>query len=200
MKVIIYDSYPLVREGLTHLLSAQHYEILLATSSPEALLHAAHTLSPQMVILDPITIPTSVLDRLGHSRHCDRELPCLILSDSRSARTLLSGENVVIKGQLSRRRSECQTLLDTLEVLANGTQLPTAAIHRGEKDLRLLRQLTRRELQILRALGAGKSNNEIAAEMHLSCKTISTYKRSLMMKMQTNALQEVINFAKDYGF
>lgn len=60
----------------------------------------------------------------------------------------------------------------------------------------LVNRLTNRELDVLRKLARGMTNNEIAADMCLSNKTISTYKTRIMEKLGINTLVELINIAQ----
>ena len=65
---------------------------------------------------------------------------------------------------------------------------------------RLILTFTNRELQILRELASGKTNKTIASELLLSSKTISTYKRSIMTKLKTDKIRDVVDFARRNGF
>jgi len=55
-------------------------------------------------------------------------------------------------------------------------------------------------MQVLREIGAGKTNKTIAGEMKLSNKTISTYKRNIMKKLNTRDVRDVVDFARHHGF
>ncbi|SNY79880.1 response regulator transcription factor [Enterobacter sp. CC120223-11] len=57
-------------------------------------------------------------------------------------------------------------------------------------------KLSNRELDVLRKLAAGMTNNEIAGVMCLSNKTISTYKTRIMEKLGATSLVELITIAK----
>ena len=57
-----------------------------------------------------------------------------------------------------------------------------------------LRVLSAREREILAAVTAGKSIGEIAAELGLSIKTVSTYKRRLLNKLQLNSTADLVRF------
>jgi len=206
MRVIIYDGHPLMRDGLTQLLSDRGHLIVSATSSAAQLLHAAQMHTPDLIILDPVTLPPAVLDKLNRPIKRGKRLNFLVYSSSRNAELLLRGEGVTMHGCLGKHFSD-DALQEAVDGLAKGIAAPLPItppdkrlVKSGEADVRLLNKLTRRELQILCRLGAGKSNKEIAMEMGLSNKTISTYKRSIMRKMQTTCLGDVIDLALRNGF
>ncbi|MXP57136.1 LuxR C-terminal-related transcriptional regulator [Pantoea sp. Taur] len=206
MRVIIYDGHPLMRDGLTQLVSDRGHMIISATSNASQLLQAAHQKQPDLIILDPVTLPAAILDKLNRPYARGKRLSCFVYSGSRNAELLLRGEGVMMQGSLSKHFSD-EALHEAVDGLAKGIAAPLPLTppgqrlgKNGEADLRVLQKLTRRELQILCRLGAGKSNKEIAAEMKLSNKTISTYKRSIMLKMQTESLGELIDLAQRNGF
>jgi len=55
--------------------------------------------------------------------------------------------------------------------------------------------LSDREFQVLRLIAAGKSVTEIAAELSLSVKTVSTYRARLLQKMNLTTNAELIHYA-----
>jgi DNA-binding NarL/FixJ family response regulator len=55
--------------------------------------------------------------------------------------------------------------------------------------------LSDREFQVLRLIAAGKSVTEIAAELSLSVKTVSTYRARLLEKMNLGSNAELIRYA-----
>jgi len=59
--------------------------------------------------------------------------------------------------------------------------------------------LTKRELQILKLFTAGKPLGEIAGQLHLSPKTVSTHKMRLMQKINIDNNAELIRYASKYG-
>lgn len=60
----------------------------------------------------------------------------------------------------------------------------------------MFRQINDRELMVLQLFAMGRSNKDIAKGMFLSNKTVSTYKKRLMQKLQVSTLVELIEAAK----
>jgi two-component system response regulator EvgA len=60
----------------------------------------------------------------------------------------------------------------------------------------MIDQLSDRELSIFVQLGQGKANKAIAEDMHLSHKTVSTYKTRLMKKLGVSSAMLLRDFAK----
>lgn len=59
-------------------------------------------------------------------------------------------------------------------------------------------KLSKRESEVLSLLAAGKSNKEVAEELNISDKTVSTYKLRLLKKLKAKSLVDLVNFAKYY--
>jgi DNA-binding NarL/FixJ family response regulator len=57
--------------------------------------------------------------------------------------------------------------------------------------------LSNREFQVLKLLGAGRSIHEIAAELSLSPKTISTYRSRLLLKLNLKTEADIIHYVID---
>ncbi|MBJ6922810.1 response regulator transcription factor [Vibrio cholerae] len=63
----------------------------------------------------------------------------------------------------------------------------------------MFEQLSERELVVFRKLARGQTNGEIAADLSLSPKTISTYKMRLFEKLNIKTLIELYEMAKREG-
>jgi DNA-binding NarL/FixJ family response regulator len=60
-------------------------------------------------------------------------------------------------------------------------------------------RLSERELHVMKLIALGKSIKEIANELFISNKTISTHKARVMQKMNFQSSAEMIRYAADYG-
>jgi hypothetical protein len=70
-------------------------------------------------------------------------------------------------------------------------------IAKQNKNDRLYRKLSSREIEVLRYLCDGKKNNEISKLLELNEKTISTYKLRLLQKLNVTNLVDLVNKAKN---
>jgi len=66
----------------------------------------------------------------------------------------------------------------------------------GAQELELFKTVNDRELMVLQLFAQGRTNKEIAKGMFLSNKTVSTYKKRLMQKLQAKSLVDLIEMAK----
>ena len=61
----------------------------------------------------------------------------------------------------------------------------------------MYKKLSTREIEVLKLLSAGKRNKEIAEELAINEKTVSTYKARLLKKLDVSNMVELINHARN---
>jgi two-component system, NarL family, invasion response regulator UvrY len=97
-------------------------------------------------------------------------------------------------------------LLAAIRAVARGERYVTPAL--ADKLVALLRTgrsedpeeaLSDREYQVLRLLGARLTVTEIAAELSLSVKTVSTYRTRILEKLDLRNTAEIIHYALEHG-
>jgi DNA-binding NarL/FixJ family response regulator len=81
-------------------------------------------------------------------------------------------------------------------IFSDAIKRSLALIAKQNKNERLYRKLSNREIEVLRYLSDGKKNNEIAKILGLNEKTISTYKLRLLTKLNVTNLVDLVNKAK----
>ena len=67
---------------------------------------------------------------------------------------------------------------------------------RGNKPGKLYKKLSIREIEVLKLLSTGKRNKEVAQELNINEKTVSTYKARLMKKLNVTNLVDLVNQAR----
>jgi DNA-binding NarL/FixJ family response regulator len=67
---------------------------------------------------------------------------------------------------------------------------------RGNKPSKLYKKLSMREIEVLKLLSSGRKNKEIAKELEINEKTVSTYKARLMKKLNVTNIVDLINQAR----
>lgn len=201
-QVVIYDNHPIILYGLTHLLSNMDYTIICSTTDASNFIYQVESNLPDVVILDPMNLPEGYFEKLCRIKRVHSKIRLFVLASSDSVYHLIRGHRLDIQGYLSKS-DEVDLLIMLLEKMKSDKLLLISApgnIATSASDAELLLKLTNRELQILRELAAGKTNKMIAEELLLSSKTISTYKRSIMHKLHTQKIRDVIDFARRNGF
>ncbi|HYQ54909.1 MAG TPA: response regulator transcription factor [Pseudomonas sp.] len=198
--VFIVDDHPVIRLAVRMLLENQNYKIVGESDNGVDAMQMIRETLPDLVILD-ISIPR--LDGLEVlSRFQAMALPSkvLVLTAQSPALFALRCMHSGAAGYVCKQEDLSELLSAIKAVLAGYNYFPSQAVHQdhetAEADLRLFRQVNDRELMVLQLFAQGRSNKEIASGMFLSNKTVSTYKKRLMQKLQVDTLVDLIEMAK----
>ena len=198
--VLIVDDNLLAREGLKHLLSQEHRGITFgeATTGEEAAARLAMRTWDIAVI--EVSIPGHdgfrLLEDIGRS-HPDTRV--LVLSAHANPKHSWRARQLRALGYVAKNSSRAELLKAFHSVLA-GKEHFLGASHGGSGHQSASRraQLSVRERDVLLACVNGKRVSEIAMELDLSVKTVSTYKRRILNKLQVNSLAALVRHAIDH--
>jgi two-component system invasion response regulator UvrY len=203
-RVLIVDDHPIVREGVKQIISgARGIKIVDEAADGRGLIGRVRKRKPDfdVLVLD-ISLPgKSGLDLLKQIREVKPELPVLMLSihpeDQYAVRSLKAGAS----GYLTKDAVPGK-LVDAIRTVAKGeryvseslAQRLAAEIANHEKKPPHER-LSDREYEIFRMIAAGKSGNEIGRALHLSPKTVSTYRTRIFQKTKLKNNAELARYA-----
>jgi two-component system, NarL family, invasion response regulator UvrY len=202
IRVLIADDHPILRGGLKELL-VRHLESVVcgeAANAEQALAQVHH--QPWDVLILDITMPgRSGFDILSDVKQLQPKLPILVLSvhpeEQYAKRAIKAGA----RGYL-RKESAPEELIQAVRWLLAGRRYVSAAL--AEQLARDLHEnsdrpvhdvLSAREFEILVMIGLGKTVNQIAAELHLSGATVSTYRARVLEKMKLATTAELMRYA-----
>jgi DNA-binding NarL/FixJ family response regulator len=202
MKILITDDHTVVRQGLKLILADRFKKSVFgeARNAHEALTRAAKE-KWDVMILD-ITMPgRSGLEVLREIKRLRPKLPVLVLSmhpeDQFAVRLLKAGA----AGYLTKESAGDELVGAIEKVVAGGRYISPALAERMASYLDIDVQkppherLSDREFLILRMIGSGRTVSQIAKELSLSVKTISTYRARLLEKMDMKTNAEVTHYA-----
>jgi DNA-binding NarL/FixJ family response regulator len=206
IRVLIADDHVVVRNGLKQLFElmgdiAVEGEATNGEEALELLLHKEFDL----ILLD-LTMPgLSGVNLIARIHALYEKVPVLVLSMHNEIhvvkRVLQAGAcGYVTKG------SEQDTLMAAIRKVAAGGRFIDPGIAEqmmfekpsSEKTLPHER-LSERELHIMKLIALGKSINDIADELFISNKTVSTHKARLMQKLNILSNAELVRYAADNG-
>ena len=206
-RILITDDHAIVRRGLKQILAD---EIAGATfgetgDSAQALV-LLHQQAWDILILD-INMPgRNGFEVLDEVRRSFPSLPVLVLSstpeDQLGLRAIKSGAS----GYLNKQTA-AEQLVEAVQKILAGEQFISDSL--AQKLVANLRRdthrprheaLSDRELQVFKLTIAGKSLKEIAAELSLSAKTISTFHVRAMEKLGARNDVELVRYAQEHGF
>lgn len=198
--VLIADDHPVVRGALKILLKQEGFQRIFEVSQGNEVISMIREHQPDVVVLDLDMPEMDGMDVLG--RIHDNEMRCQVVVFT-SLERMFYQERCIRAGAAAflSKSSDAEHVLKALRAVTAGytyfESLPTVALsslQRTEKQM--IDNLSNRELTICRYLANGLSNNDIAQVMHLSHKTISTYKTRLTEKLNLVSKVHLRDFCK----
>jgi DNA-binding NarL/FixJ family response regulator len=189
IRVVLVDDHELVRSGFRLILSGQpDIEVVGEAGNAEEGLRLIRSQKPQVALLDVHMPGMSGIELTERVRRADLPTQIIILTvvdDARFPRRLLQS------GALGYLTKACpaEELLAAVRDVAQGKRYLDATIARAmalaalDGEASPLESLSSRELEVALMLARGIAVNEIAARLHLSPKTVSTYKQRLFEKL-----------------
>jgi DNA-binding NarL/FixJ family response regulator len=206
IRVLIADDHVIVRSGLKQLFGLMG-DITVAgeaTNGDEVLEVLQHD-TFDLILLD-LTMPgISGVNLIGRIRTYNPNLPILILSMHNELQIVKRVLQAGASGFVTKGSAQ-DTLMSAIRKVAAGGRFvdPTVAeqmlFEKPVKgDASPHERLSERELQILKLFAKGKGINEIAEELFISNKTVSTHKARLMQKLNFQNNAELVRYAADHG-
>jgi DNA-binding NarL/FixJ family response regulator len=202
IKILIADDHAVVRAGMKQIVNeTPDIRVADEASTGQEVLNKILKQAYDVVVLD-ITMPgRSGLDILKEIKTFKPHLPILILSmhpeEQYAVRVLKAGA----AGYLTKE-SIPTALVTALRKLAQGKKyISDAVAEKLATELQLDTEkprhetLSDREYQVLLLLASGKKVSEIAQELSLSVKTISTYRTRILEKMLMKTNAELMHYA-----
>jgi two-component system invasion response regulator UvrY len=202
MRVLIADDHAIFRRGLRETLSDAFPKVTFGeASTAQETLEYVRKHDWQIVILD-ISIPgKSGLDILDDLKRLRPNLPILLLSmhpeEQYARRALKAGA----AGYLTKESVPEELKAAVGRVLTGGRYVSATLAEKLAFDLRkgadtpIHELLSDREFQVLRMIASGKTVKEIASEINLSAKTVSTYRARILEKTGMKTTVELIRYA-----
>ena len=207
VRILLVDDHAVVRKGIRSILEdgLMGAQIMEAGSGDEGLAILG-TQSFDAVVLDLSMPGRSGIDLLSEIKHRWAKLPVLIMSlhpeEHFAVRALRAGA----AGYLTKAAAP-EALIEAVQKVTRGSKYLSEAIadrlaSELGKDAPASvphEKLSDREFEVMRGIAAGESVSEIAARMHLSVKTVSTYRTRLLEKMHMTTNAELTRYAIQNG-
>lgn len=202
IKVLIADDHAVVREGLKQIISQRpDMKVTAEAGSSHEVLALIDKNNFDVVVLDIAMPGRGGLDILKEIRQKRPGLPVLILSvypeEQYAVRVLKAGASGYIT-----KESAPNELINAINMVFKGKKYISPSL--AEKlaldlelrtDRPLHELLSDREFQVMCMIASGKTLKEIAEQLSLSIKTISTYRSRILEKMNMKSNAELTHYA-----
>ena len=206
MRILIADDHAVVRRGLKEILAdtLPGVDFSEAGNGDEVLSQLAKS-SINLLVLD-ISMPgRSGVDVLRDVKHAYPRMPVIILScqpeEQYAVRCLKAGASAYI----NKESAPEELALATKKILSGGHYVSTSLAEKlianldEDADKPLHEQLSDREFEVMKLISAGVPLTEIGDRLHVSVKTISTYRARIMEKMQMKSNAELTRYAMTHN-
>jgi len=207
VRVLIVDDHPVVRDGLAAKLETEGNFIVCGDAEDVAgALAQIEALAPDLAIIDISLARGNGIDLIRRIRSCNKELPILVWSmyaeSLYAERALRAGaQGYVHKGRATREIVNAVRVVLQGKVYLSGQQsdlLLKRLIGHKDAERSPIEQLSDRELEAFELMGEGLGTEQIAKRMHVSPKTIETYRVRIKRKLNVHALPELIRSATQW--
>ena len=206
MKILIADDHAVVRRGLQQIVAMRTgWRIAAEVADADDILPALRLEPFDVVILDVTLHGRSGIDVLGHIRDEFPSLPVLMLSMHAEEQYALRCLRAGASGYIQKDRSPEELIVAIDHVTAGRIYVSEAVMNEMsvEQVRRTAEQphgrLSEREFEVFGLIARGKGVTEIAADLHISVKTVSTYRSRILQKTGFRTNADIIVYAVQAG-
>lgn len=200
-RILLVDDHPVVRRGLRELLSTAFPGVTIQEASTGA--RAVNLVSAEewsLMLLDLSLPDYSGLEVLRRVRAIRPAMPVLMLSmhaaDRFERRAIAAGAS----GYLMKHADDDELIAAVASHVRAEALAPSVPKEEPSRAFAPMHQvLSKREFTTLCLIGRGRTISEIAAELGLSVKTVSTYRSRTLAKMKMQTTAELMHYAIRHG-
>ena len=206
IRVLVADDHEVFREGLKQILELNNSISIAgeAGTSPDTI-QVAEKVRPDVVLLDVSMPGRGGLETIHELKRLLPEVRILVLTahpeDHYAIRCLKGGA----EGYITKEHSGAEISMAIRKVAGGGMYISPSLAERlafslhGEIGQPPHEALSDREFQVMTQIASGKTVSEIAAELLLSVKTVSTYRARVLEKMDLKNNAEIMQYAMREG-
>jgi DNA-binding NarL/FixJ family response regulator len=205
MLFLIVDDHPLVCSALEGMLreAFEPCELLQAHSAAEALETVRQLEDLDLVLLDLKLPDVEGFQGLLQLRKEAPRIPILVLSGLEDARLAKLARSYGALGYVTKKSSAAEIVAAVSEVLAGNTAFDRAPASRVAEDLesfdqvsRVIGSLTPQQTTVLRLLGEGLLNKQIAYELSISESTVKAHVSAILKKLEVSSRMQAVLLAQ----
>jgi DNA-binding NarL/FixJ family response regulator len=202
IRILIADDHEIVRKGLKQIVAESPDMVVAAEASTgQEALELALSQDFDVAVIDIAMPGRGGLDILKDLKMKKPSLRVVMLSmypeEQYAVRSIRDGASAYLN-----KANATEELLEAIRTVAGGKRYITPSVAdrmasyiEDDGNRPLHETLSDRELQVLGMIGSGKTVTEIAAELVLSAKTVSTYRTRLLERMHLDSTAQLIKYA-----
>jgi two-component system invasion response regulator UvrY len=202
IKLIIADDHPIVREGLKQIIAdSPHFTVSDEAGDGPELLDKVRKEDFDVIILDLKMPGMDGLDVLKQLKIEKPRIPVIILTVHPEAQYAFRILRAGASGYLTKESVSAELITAIRKVHRGGKYISPSLAEKiafaldTDSEKMLHETLSDREYQVMYMIASGKTVTEIAEEINLSVKTISTYRARILEKMNMKTNAELTRYA-----
>jgi two-component system invasion response regulator UvrY len=202
LRVLIVDDHAVVREGLRLILGQEFSEAVFAEAeSAEEALQKVRQSAWDVVLLDIVMPGRSGLDIIVELQQLRSDTAILVLSMYGEEQYAERAFKLGAAGYLTKDKAPHELIQAIKKVTKGGRYVSEAlgerlASHLGQGDQGKGHEtLSAREFEVLRLIAIGNKPSAIAKTLHLSVKTVNSYRQRVLTKMRLKTTADLIKYA-----
>lgn len=186
MNILIVDDHPLVHRGIAAILSLEKdIKIVGLASNLEEATDLINKEHPDIILVDLKLGSQSGLDIIRYCKKRNLDCKSVLLTSSIDPDDFSNAQKLGIEGYISKRALP-EEFLSAIRLISRGRKyfdsgLLDLIIRKDEDNLT---QLTRREKEVLIALGQGLNNKEIAKKLYITEHTVKKHVTQVLAKLE----------------
>lgn len=207
ISVTITDDHPLLLQGIRNALELYpHIQVVATFTSGNALLAGLAVSQPDLVLLDlHLAKPPQGIELVSQLRQTYPSLGILVLTSNDNTYNIQMALNAGANGYLLKN-IEQELLMEAIATIHRGEEYLSPEVknilldhlRKNDKNARV-ESLTKREIDILRLIAEEKTSHEIGELLHLSYRTIETYRLGIMQKLDVKNMVGMVKKAITLG-
>jgi DNA-binding NarL/FixJ family response regulator len=190
-RVLLADDHALVRDGLRHILkSASGFEVTGEASDSASTIALVRSSAADVLVLDLSMPGRNGIELIRQIKEEKPLLRVLVLTMHAEQQYAVRAFKAGASGYLTKESASAELVAAVTKVAAGGVYVSLAMAERFAQSLNEPvdtlphQRLSDREFDVFRRIAAGQTISEIAQELCVSAKTVSTYKTRILEKMQ----------------
>lgn len=204
IRLVIADDHPIVRSGLRALFSSENDFLVVAeASTPDQAVEAADRENPDVVLLD-LQFGTKETRTGADATRRIRALPAppyvLVLTNYDSDADILGAVEAGASGYLLKDAPPSELIAAVTAAAAGESALAPVIASRLLERMRAPHvSLSPRELEVLQAVAAGRSNTEVARELFVTETTVKSHLAHIFSKLDVSSRTAAVSTARHRG-
>lgn len=204
-RILLVDDHVVVRRGVRAILEDHFPGITVAEAGDGEAALAALDQPFDATVLDLSMPGRSGFDLLSEIKHRHPKLPVLVMSLHSEEQFAVRALRAGAAGYLTKSAASEQLVAAITKITRGGKYISETLAERIASDVggdplaSRHERLSDREFDVMRGIASGSSVSQIAEQMHLSVKTVSTYRTRLLEKMGMATNADLTRYALEQG-